>query len=115
MQDHFTSANFHSGIDLIQEVLREANVFVQDAEPWKLTKIADSSEEARNHLDIVLHSAIEVLRISGILLQPVIPKISTQLLDALRVEDRSWASASSWRRGEIPLDSKPQALFARMK
>lgn len=115
MESHFDVGNFHSGIDLIQEVLREANGFVQEAKPWELAKVADECESTRHCLDMTLHTAFEVLRVMGIVLQPVIPTISGNLLDALRVDDRNWADAATWRRGEIPLGSKPSALYVRMK
>ncbi|OQR70945.1 methionine--tRNA ligase [Tropilaelaps mercedesae] len=114
VERHFFSGNLHVGIDLIQEVLRGANNFVQNARPWELAKVADHSSKARHNLNITLHTSLEILRIVGILLQPVIPGISGQLLDTLRVETRNWMDASIHRDKEIPLGTK-QTLFVRIK
>lgn len=102
------------GIDLIQKVLRDTNAFVQEAKPWELAKVSKKSLPARHQLNITLHTALEVLRIVGILLQPVIPRISQQLLDTLRVEGRNWTDASLRRQNDVPLGRK-QTLYTRLK
>ncbi|XP_022707858.1 methionine--tRNA ligase, mitochondrial-like [Varroa jacobsoni] len=110
----FAEGNFYLGIDLIQKVLRDTNAFVQEAKPWELAKVSKKSLPARHQLNITLHTALEVLRIVGILLQPVIPRISQQLLDTLRVEGRNWTDASLRRQNDVPLGRK-QTLYTRLK
>lgn len=65
-------------INLVQSVLRRVTKLFQLKEPWKLS---DDSQEKIDTLMLVAHS----LRISGILLQPIMPTKSTELLDQLGI------------------------------
>ena len=108
---------------LVMEVVRAANGYFQHNEPWALVKRAKQSkaiaegagegaaadsdaqaiaaataEEAAcmERLGTVMHLTLESLRVAGILLQPVVPKASSALLDSLGAsqEERSIAHAS---------------------
>ncbi|XP_023231761.1 methionine--tRNA ligase, mitochondrial-like isoform X1 [Centruroides sculpturatus] len=88
VKEDFLKGNFYIGINKIMDCLHKTNAFVEHQKPWELAK----SEEKCYELDTVLHIALETLRISGILLQPVIPNISNILLTKLGVsiKDRMW-------------------------
>ncbi|KAG0717189.1 Methionine--tRNA ligase, mitochondrial [Chionoecetes opilio] len=87
---HYTDFNFHHGIEAIMGVIRQANAFVQEEQPWILAKDAAS----RPRLELVLRLSFEVLRMAGVTLMPVVPGLSTRLLDALGVPLplRTWPS-----------------------
>lgn len=53
--------------------------------PWELKKNTTSQEE----LKVVLHLTLETLRVSGILLQPIIPNLSKVLLDKLNIPNQN--------------------------
>ncbi|XP_055930098.1 methionine--tRNA ligase, mitochondrial-like isoform X2 [Argiope bruennichi] len=87
---HFMQGCFYKGIDDIMACLRDANAFMQFNKPWELVKMKD--EKSKETLSTMLHIVLEVLRISGILLQPVIPNLSKRLLTKLQVPEnqREW-------------------------
>lgn len=80
---------FYSGIDQVMEALRETNAYIEREKPWVLKKDPASAEK----LSVVLGVAMESLRVGGILLQPIVPRLASMLLDKLSISGRSWADA----------------------
>ncbi|CAL1263371.1 unnamed protein product [Larinioides sclopetarius] len=123
VQRHFIEGYFYKGIDDIMACLRDANAFMQFNKPWELVKMKD--EKSIETLSTMLHIVLEVLRISGILLQPVIPTLSKRLLTKLQVpvEQRGWENITcfpSYYKLSNPLESHPlgknsMPLFERRK
>ncbi|GFY43883.1 methionine--tRNA ligase, mitochondrial [Trichonephila inaurata madagascariensis] len=123
VQKYFLDGYFYKGIDCIMASLRDANTFMQSCEPWILVKKND--EQSKETLSTALHVILEVLRISGILLQPVIPNLSNKLLTKLQVsnENRSWLNIArfpSYHRlsnlmENNPLGKDSTPLFERRK
>ncbi|XP_053205172.1 methionine--tRNA ligase, mitochondrial-like [Panonychus citri] len=99
----FSEAHFYDGIDLIMSSLRMANKMVQDSKPWELAKDPEKHEQ----LYSVIYLAFEALRVVGILMQPVIPQMSTKLLDKLSIptEERFWSYATPRL---LPENSSPE-------
>jgi methionyl-tRNA synthetase len=60
-----------------------ANATVQAHQPWTLVKSQDDSSQ--QHLRVVLHVALETLRVCGILFQPMMPELTERLLTRLGV------------------------------
>ncbi len=79
----YDSYEFYHGIIAIMDVLRTCNAYVQQEEPWLLAKSSFETDQKR--LQTLIYSTLECLRICGILLQPIIPSISKQLLDILNI------------------------------
>ena len=77
---HMKVFALHLYLGAVFEVVAKANRYFANNEPWKLAK----SDPARMRL--VLFTTIEVLRIAGILLQPVMPGAMGKLLDLLGVD-----------------------------
>ncbi|CAH2096819.1 unnamed protein product [Euphydryas editha] len=94
---HFSNYQFYKGVDAVIHVLHLANLFFETMKPWELKK----NPECQKELDVVLHITLETLRICSIILQPIIPGLSSKLLDKLQVpkELRYWQHCEkpSWR------------------
>ena len=73
------------------ETLRITNDYIQKEEPWVLKKTN------QNRLDYVLILGLESLRVTGILLQPIVPKSSDLLLRKLGIAQskRLWCDAET--------------------
>ncbi|KAF7280894.1 hypothetical protein GWI33_005406 [Rhynchophorus ferrugineus] len=80
-ENHYKVYNYYKAVDAIITTLHSANLFFETLKPWELKKRPESTEQ----LSVVLHLAMESLRLSGILLQPVIPSISSNLLNKLSI------------------------------
>lgn len=121
VSDHYIEYNFYKGLDEIMSCLRTTNAFIQNQKPWTLTKDATDAP----HLNTVLHIAMESLRVCGLLLQPITPNLSHQLLTKLGVPDRdrnvdSLTCFHSISEGysvydNIPLPSKSLIIYAKVK
>ena len=107
--------SFHEAFDAAFGIVREANGFIVEREPWKLAK--DPAQ--RGTLADVLWSAVEALRILAVLLFPVMPDASTRLWSQLGIdaplERVRLGEAALW--GGLPAGTrvtKGEALFPRI-
>ena len=62
--------------------LRDTNAFIQHHKPWELKQDVTS----RPWLDTILYVTMETLRVTGILLQPIVPNLSRNLLQRISVK-----------------------------
>ncbi|CEP62709.1 methionine--tRNA ligase MSM1 LALA0_S06e01904g [Lachancea lanzarotensis] len=74
--DKIEKLDTRSALSLLRDVINEANAFVQTSTPWLKSGVEQ---------DAILFMAVEVVRITAILSQPIIPSLSRQLLDRLDV------------------------------
>ncbi|XP_043216822.1 methionine--tRNA ligase, mitochondrial-like isoform X2 [Amphibalanus amphitrite] len=104
---------FYRGLEEIQAVLRSTNQFVQQQEPWVLRR----QPESRDQLHACLAVSMEVLRVAGILLQPVVPALAGRLLDKLGVlpDERSWQHAERLADEDRPLGTGSAVLFKKLR
>ncbi len=96
--------------DIAIEIAREANRYINIQEPWKLAKTD------KERMATVLAVLYEVLRITGIYFEPVIPDSSRKLLDQLGVS-REFTTLESIDR-EVPAGTPigtPSVLFPKFK
>nr|XP_022911507.1 methionine--tRNA ligase, mitochondrial isoform X1 [Onthophagus taurus] len=115
---HYENYNFYKVVDSVINTLHAANLFVETMKPWELRK----KIELIPQLEITLHLTFETLRVSGIILQPIIPQLSKQLLDKLNVDPnkRFWNDLKrmSWNVDEtkeiVELSKEKTILFKRI-
>ena len=69
----------HAALEAVWELIAAANGFVESSAPWKLAK--DPDRVAR--LDEVLVTLVEAARLAAVLVHPVIPQASDELLAQL--------------------------------
>ena len=72
-----------AALDEIWQRIKRLNRYVQDEEPWQLSKDEQQSER----LDQVLYTLAEGLRVVSVLLHPFMPSSTERLLAALGEED----------------------------
>lgn len=109
MRDDMTRQALQSAIGRVWDVIATANRYVVEQEPWQLAK----TDSAR--LNTVLFVLAEILRVIGIVMQPVIPEAAGRLLDLLSVPNdrRDFAAIDG---GSIPPGTalpKPQVIFPK--
>lgn len=104
----------HTACSHIISFLKAMNQYVEEYAPWKLVK------EDKTQAGVVLRDTLEGLRISAILLSPVLKIKSSQLLEALNFSwDKSTTPAekvcSEWYLlNETQVIQKAQPLFPRL-
>jgi methionyl-tRNA synthetase len=100
-----------AALEAIWRRVRALNRFVQDQEPWKLAK----DESASERLDQVLYGLAEGLRVTGVLLLPIVPEKADQLLVALGAEERSIECARFGSVGGGQVLGSLEQLFPRVE
>ena len=75
--------DLNSYLKLVIEISFITNKYINDEEPWKLKKV-DTIK-----MNNILHISLQQIAKISILLNPVIPKTSTKVLDALNVKTAS--------------------------
>jgi methionyl-tRNA synthetase len=95
-------------LDEVWQRIRALNAYVAAEEPWKLSKDQANAE----HLDAVLYTLAEGIRVVSILLHPWIPDASGKLLDALGIDERGLPTFGDWTGGKV---SKIDPLFPRIE
>jgi len=85
--------DFSAGLRAIWAFLAEANRYVDQQAPWALAKKGDEQG-----LDRVLCSAAEALRISAVLIAPVMPHAADEMEKQLGLSEwkREWSQAKEW-------------------
>ncbi|MEA2367803.1 MAG: methionyl-tRNA synthetase, partial [Thermoleophilaceae bacterium] len=86
----FDAVEVSGALEDTWKLVRDLNRYVQDEAPWQLAK--DESESG--HLDQVLYTAAEGLRVVSVLLHPFMPDATGKLLAALGQDDRSLDGAT---------------------
>lgn len=87
---NYEKYNLHRVVDSVMTTLHVANQMVEFHKPWQLRKETD--DKSRDELKAVISMALETARISGLVLYPVVPGLSNNLLNLLNVPDdeRKW-------------------------
>lgn len=79
----------HAALGRIWELVRRANTYIEEEKPWVLAK------EDRGRLERVLGNTLESIRQIAVLVWPVMPGKSGEILSTIGID---------WRPGAAPLD-----------
>ncbi|TSD99740.1 methionine--tRNA ligase [Skermania sp. ID1734] len=107
-REEFEVQQMHLALEAIWSVLGETNRYFSAQQPWVLRK----TDPAR--MATVLYVTLGVLRVVGILVQPVMPDSAAKILDLLAVEPdrRSFADIATTLEPGRPLPA-PSPVFPR--
>ena len=113
LETSMTKLDFSWGFGGVWELIRAANSYIEDRQPWALDKAGDATATAE-----VLGDCLESLRIVALLASPLIPNAAAELWRRLglagRPEDARLPEAAAW--GGLPAGSrleKGPPLFPR--
>jgi len=102
---------FSDALNEIWNVIRCANKYTDETQPWVLCKDESKQDELAN----VLYHLAEVLRIVSIVIEPVMPKTPAGIREQLNFAEGDWDSAKTF--GVLPREvrvTKGAALFPRL-
>ncbi|KAI4462100.1 methionyl-trna synthetase [Holotrichia oblita] len=102
--EHYQEYNFYKVVDSVMATLHSANLFFETVKPWEMRKVTQRKQE----LEVTLHMAMEALRISAIILLPIIPNLSEKILDKLNVpkSERFWSNTKQYNWNDINFKSR---------
>jgi len=107
--------DFDAALDGAWQLVRRANQYIDESEPWKLARDPDRKPD----LAAVLYHAAESLRLLALYLAPFIPGASAKMQAQLglpSLSDGAWRDHSAW--GGIPVGTRlqqPQPIFPRIE
>ena len=87
---HMERFQFSNALNEVFRLLDRANKYIDETTPWILAK----SEDTKQRLLTVMKNLCECIRISAILISPMMPESAQKILDLLQVQeaDRVWDS-----------------------
>ncbi|MDN6409359.1 MAG: methionine--tRNA ligase, partial [Tetragenococcus halophilus] len=104
---------FSTALSEVWTLIARANKYIDETEPWKLAKEEDKKAELNS---VMVHLA-ESLRITAILLQPIMIETSTKIFKQLGLDEEP-KGLQELRFGEFPHDtkvvSKGDPIFPRL-
>ena len=111
MRPHMDALAFNKALGEVEAVVRDANRYFDNQEPWKLKK----SDPDR--MSVVLAVAQETLRCIAIAYQPFMPSAAAKMLDLLGVAEGDRDLAALRRDGVAAgtILPKPSAVFPRVE
>jgi len=95
-----------AAIDVIFDVLRRCNKYIDETTPWILAK--DDSQKSR--LETVLYNLLESIRVCAIYLKVYLPDTSDNILNELKIKDEDFI----FNNGNIYELNDPVILFQRI-
>ena len=104
---------FDDALKTIWEFIRRSNKFIDETAPWKLAKDETQSER----LDFVLLNLYEALRLSAMLIAPVMPETSKRIWTQLGITDDPTSSqydSFTWGDGKGNIIGASEVLFPRI-
>jgi len=105
---------FSDALTEIWTLIRRANKYVDETQPWILAK----DETQRGKLANSLYNLAEAIRIVSVLIQPFMPNTPKLIWEQLGINDeaiKTWDSAKVW--GELPAEitiTKGNVIFPRI-
>jgi methionyl-tRNA synthetase len=113
LSDAMKRLDYSNGFGAVWDLIRAANAFIEDQQPWALNKAGDQAA-----VDGVIGDCLETLRIVALLASPVIPNAAGELWRRLglpgRPEEAHVPAAAAW--GLLPAGvavEKGAPLFPR--
>ena len=107
LMDEFKVAD---AIEEIMNLLRRANKYIDENEPWRLAK----DEDKQDILENVLYTLLETIRYAATLLQSFIPTTAQEIFNQLNVTFNTYESLSRFAKVSHYECSQPSILFARI-
>lgn len=111
VEKHMNDMHIADAIDDIFSLLRRANKYIDETEPWILGREDGDHERLKE----VLYNLLEAIRFAAVLLKPFMPDTSKAIHDQLNIDDGGLCSLSEFgfiKDGHILGENK--ILFARI-
>ncbi len=96
-------------IESVMTLLRASNKYIDDTAPWVLAR----DEAKKDILEGVLYHLFEVIRISTILLEPIMPSSAKNIYDQIQTTLTGFEDLSFGKQGEFKI-AEAKVLFKRL-
>ncbi len=106
--------DLNGALESIWSLIRRANQYLEERQPWKLAKQPDAAPL----LDTTLSSAAEATRLAAILLAPYIPATADRIMSQLglpAITDGAWTRDATWGAATFTQFNPAGPLFPRIE
>lgn len=111
IDEKMSSYKVNEALEIIFENLRKCNKYIDETEPWVLSKDVNKLER----LETIIYNLLDNIRVSAILLEPFIPETSKKILKSLNFESNDFSSLNAVHlKYDVGLE-KPENLFNRIQ
>ncbi len=113
-KEHMNNIEIKQACESVLSLAIATNTYLNDKAPWKLIKEQSNLEEVSSDIFCVL----ETIRIIGLLLIPIVPKLSSEILTQLNynINKADWIKQLEW--GNLKSGSKlpePNPIITRLE
>ena len=108
VREKMDNLEVNNAIDSIFDVLRRANKYIDEVQPWVLAK----DEEKKDYLEQVIYNLLDTIRVCTILLQPFIPSTCEEIFRQLNVDNKEFNNISDSVLFNV---GTPSVLFKRIE
>ncbi len=105
-QKDFDTLHISDGINKVMDLLRKSNKYIDETMPWVLAK----DESKKDKLETVLFNLLESIRVSSILLSPIMPTTSEKIGQQINNNSKTLEFKEN-NNYEL---NNPEALFMRI-
>ncbi len=115
LRESIDELDFSGGFGAVWQLIKDANAYIEERQPWALHKAGDAAATAA-----VLGDCLEALRIVALLASPVIPHAAAELWRRLGLEgspeDQRLPEAAAWGSADTAGNAleKGDSLFPRI-
>lgn len=109
MQEYMDALKVADALEVIVDLARHANKYIDLTEPFKIFKENNDSL----FVDEILYHLIETSRFIGVLLQAFIPDTANEILKQIQVENKTFESLQTFGYIKTIQLEKPTVLFER--
>lgn len=99
----------NEALELIFELFRKCNKYIDDTTPWLLAK----EEDKKNRLESVIYNLLEAIRKGSILLNAFLPQTANKIFDQLNIKNQSFEKINDGVNYDLGLEKK-ENLFERI-
>ena len=101
-----------SAIDLIFDLFRKCNKYIDEVTPWILAK----DESKKERLETILYNLLECIRIGTVLLQAFLPTTCEKIFKQINTKETTFESINEFGNYESPNKvGEAKVLFARIE
>ena len=108
---YYENYKFKDAVSETMNLVREANKYFNDTEPWKVIK------EDKGRCGTIINTCLQLCRSFAVLFNPVLPFTSEKLFRMLNVspDGNTWSGASEIKLNGGDKLNKPEILFAKIE
>jgi methionyl-tRNA synthetase len=109
--DFYESFRFKDALSETMNIVRDANKYFNDAEPWKAVK------ENKERCETIINICLQLVHSFAILFSPILPFTSEKILRMLNTNDKdfSWQKASEFCLQDGHKLNKAEILFVKIE